>query len=405
MVAKKSLSDCIKNFTPAWFTVIMGTGAVSSLIHHFAYGNADVIWAFTLIVFFLNFILFILISAATIARYVMFPEVWSKMMRHPAQSLFLGAIPMGFATLLNICHDIYVRSGFGGPNFIYFIWALWWIDALGSFFCAMGMIYAMSNMQSQPFANMAAVWLLPVVTLIVASSTGGLLASAIQPFLALMMITVYLARLIVHGPPDVNLILSSVIVLGPLGQGGYSLLLNGANLASLFPLENTGQFPMNGMSGDLMYSFCFCVAYALFVMGIAWACIAIFSIFAVVRKSGPPKFAVPYWGLIFPNAVYSLLAVQMGVILDGGFFRVFGAMWTTFTFVLWAAMTIRSIPAILDRSIFVAPCLATPPPKRPPSSTQSLDEEKASGGNGNVLVIEAPGHKEFEVVLPFYNKK
>jgi len=82
---------------------------------------------------------------------------------------------------------------------------------------------------------MTAVWLLPVVTLVVASSTGGLLAKALHPHsvalalltttfsfvmvliglsFALMIITVYLLRLITYGTPDVTLILSAFIVLG-----------------------------------------------------------------------------------------------------------------------------------------------------------------------------------------------
>ena len=67
---------------------------------------------------------------------------------------------------------------------------------------------------------------------------------------ALMVITVYLLRLVVYGAPDATLILSAFIVLGsvqlfrvsplvdtagsgPLGQGGYSLLLNCENIAEL----------------------------------------------------------------------------------------------------------------------------------------------------------------------------
>ena len=82
---------------------------------------------------------------------------------------------------------------------------------------------------------MTAVWLLPVVTLVVASSTGGLVARALHPHsvtlalittafsfvmvliglsLALMIITVYLLRLITYGAPDTTLILSAFIVLG-----------------------------------------------------------------------------------------------------------------------------------------------------------------------------------------------
>lgn len=196
---------------------------------------------------------------------------------------------------------------------------------------------------------MGTVWLLPVVTLIVASSTGGLLSAALHPqsatlaflttgisftmviiglSLAMMMITVYLARLIIYGPLDANLILSAFIVLGPFGQGGYSLLVNGANLAALFPVHNTGEFPMSSMTGQLLYSFCFCLSYILWSMGICWICIAVLSIFSVLKQSGTPNFGLAYWGLIFPNGVYALLSVQLGTALDSEFFRVFGALWS-----------------------------------------------------------------------------
>lgn len=197
---------------------------------------------------------------------------------------------------------------------------------------------------------MAAVWLLPVVTLVVASSTGGLLSTALQPHsstlallttgisftmvtiglsLAMMMITVYLARLIVYGPPDANVILSAFIVLGPLGQGGYSLLVNGANLAAQLPVHTSGGFP----TGQLLYSFCFCGSYILWSMGICWICIALLSIFSASRKSGIPNFGLAYWGLIFPNAVYALLSVQLGNVLGSGFFRIFGSLWSCMFFV------------------------------------------------------------------------
>lgn len=81
----------------------MGTGVTSSLVHHFPYARGSFVTViFELIIFFINLILFTLVTGATIARYTMFPDLWGKMLRHPAQSLFLGAFPMGFATLINV---------------------------------------------------------------------------------------------------------------------------------------------------------------------------------------------------------------------------------------------------------------------------------------------------------------
>ena len=138
---------------------------------------------------------------------------------------------------------------------------------------------------------MTAVWLLPVVTLIVASSSGGLLSNAFMPIsttialltsafsftmvliglsFALMMITVYLLRLVTSGPPDPALILSAFITLGPLGQGGFSLLVNGQDLSELLPLHMGEQFPTIALAGQMIFAGCFLGAYILFSMGVAW---------------------------------------------------------------------------------------------------------------------------------------
>ena len=212
---------------------------------------------------------------------------------------------------------------------------------------------------------MTAVWLLPVVTLIVASSTGGLLAKALLPHstklalltttfslvmvliglsLALMIITVYLLRLITYGAPDTTLILSSFIVLGkhkgshrtnlvadaptpgPLGQGGYALLLHGENAAKLLPLHFGSDFPFVEYSGQMIFAVCFAGSFILWSMGITWIIIAILSIFSVVRKGKIP-FSMAYWGMVFPHGTFASLSVKMALVLDSSFYRAFGALW------------------------------------------------------------------------------
>jgi tellurite resistance protein TehA-like permease len=97
----------------------MGTGVVSGLASIFPFGAGSLaLKIVTLIFFFLNLIIFVVLSTLTLARYWMFPyvsiftlqtkgltfiisQVWSKMLRHPAQSVFVGCFPMGAATLIN----------------------------------------------------------------------------------------------------------------------------------------------------------------------------------------------------------------------------------------------------------------------------------------------------------------
>lgn len=340
---------------------------------------------------------------------------------------------------------------------MYALWWFWWLDSAISYAIAFGMLYIMwvsvtsvhlrqTNhplrivRQEQSLAKMTAVWLLPVVTLVVASSTGGLVARALRPHsvtlalitttfsfvmvliglsLALMIITVYLLRLITYGAPDATLILSAFIVLGerrtfpkaalvantsgsgPLGQGGYSLLVNGENMAELLPLHFGSQFPFSEQVGQMIFVVCFAGAFILWSMGIAWIALAVLSIFSVVRK-GKVSFSMAYWGMVFPHGTFAILSVQLAKVLDSSFYRVFGALWCckhfrrTFhllgdltsrfegvVFSLWAWMFTRSIPPFIDGSLFKAPYVPDEPKRRKSISEVEKGEITPTGDSGN----------------------
>jgi tellurite resistance protein TehA-like permease len=263
---------------------------------------------------------------------------------------------MGAATLINSALTINQTYSFAGPGFLYTLWAFWWLDCTVSLFTAVGMIFVMYAVQYRIFSvyslsllrmtkqqhslgQMSALWLLPVVTLIVASSTGGLLATALAQHatyaslttavsftllliglsLALMIITVYLMRLVVYGPVDSSVILSPFIILGPLGQGGFSMLVNSQNLARI-PL------PVS-LSPAAIQAVCFCAAWALWSTALIWLCIALCSIGSVLRRQSLP-FSVAYWGTIFPNAVFALLTVELGSVLESTVLNYLGAIFS-----------------------------------------------------------------------------
>jgi tellurite resistance protein TehA-like permease len=169
---------------------------------------------------------------------------------------------------------------------------------------------------------MFAVWLLPVVTLIVASSTGGVLCKAlidVSPShtmvtvtfsvailtigfsLAFMMLTVYLLRLIVYGLPTGATIISVFLPLGPTGQAGYSLLLIGQIFKSLLPLsDGNSEVLKSSSTGDTINVICVCAAFGLWSLATMWLIFALLALVDVLRQARV-AFRVPFWGLIFPN--------------------------------------------------------------------------------------------------------
>ena len=252
--------------------------------------------------------------------------------------------------------------------------------------------------QDHALSKMTAVWLLPVVTLIVASSTGGLLSNVIREkshtlaiitagfsftmviiglSFAMMIITTYLIRLITSGPPDAGLILSAFIVLGPLGQGGFSLLINGQDLSELLPLHIGDAFPEIQLAGQMIFAGCFLGAYILWSMGFAWILLALISIGHVARTN-KLTFSMAYWGLIFPNGTFALLSVQLSKVLDSPFFRGFGAAWSCVVFSLWILIFIRSIPSFIDGSMFKAPYVIDGPRSIPTFDVEKDQRQQSS---------------------------
>jgi tellurite resistance protein TehA-like permease len=84
-----------------WFSVTMGTGIVSILLHNLPYNGIWLYWI-SVVIFALNVLLFTLFLVISILRYTLYPRTWSVMIRHPAQSLFLGTVPMGLAIIVNM---------------------------------------------------------------------------------------------------------------------------------------------------------------------------------------------------------------------------------------------------------------------------------------------------------------
>ncbi|KAI9068273.1 hypothetical protein FKP32DRAFT_173940 [Trametes sanguinea] len=422
---RKSLKDCIRHFTPAWFAAIMGTGSISILFNNSPYAqDSPVIKAFTFIFFFLNLALFVVFNLLTIARYIIFPDIWSLMIHHPVQSLFVGTYPMGLSTLLNIAVGfLYQRYHFGGRGFLYAMWGLWWFDVFLSIACAFELVHIMKTRHEHSLNRMTANWLLPVVTLIVISSTGGILAPALVTIhpghalltltvslvlvsmgvgLAMMILTMYLLRLIIHGVPQNANVLSVFIPLGPMGQGGFSILLLGQGYRQVLPLNYGESHVLRQPNvADIIAVISLVTALVLWSLATMWMIYAVLAVIEVIPRTRIP-FKQTFWGLIFPNGVYANLTIQLYRTLDSPFFRVWGAIYSVATLILWAMVFTRTLSLVHNGAIFESPCLEDFDMSRATQQKRTVSAEikfppraisvHASSMNGSLITDVVPPH-------------
>jgi tellurite resistance protein TehA-like permease len=105
----------------------MSTGVVSILLHELPY-NGHWLRIISTIFFVLNVVLYVLFLAISCLRYAMWPEMFPAMIRHPQQSLFLGAFPVGLATIIDMVVLVCVPAW--GQGMVTLAWVLWWIDGV-----------------------------------------------------------------------------------------------------------------------------------------------------------------------------------------------------------------------------------------------------------------------------------
>lgn len=395
-----AVMDSIKNFTPAWFAVNMGTGGVSTLLHIFPYGSKPVLHGFAVALLIVNLILFTLFCVLSTIRYVKYPEIISLMYRHPIQSLYLGCFPMGFATLINASLNAYQAYGLS-PGFLYVLWGLWWFDSVLALAVYFLMLYTMITRHNHTIKALTAVWLLPAVTPIVPATTGALLARAILPhstshalvslfmssallFLGLgltfMILPLYMLRLITEALPPNTLIISKFLPVGPCGQGGVAFIVIGQVFSEIARsgvsqnqlLTESQPWALLGIVGG----------FFLWTFGIWWILLAFLAMYETF-KSNRPKFAVGFWGMVFPLGVYSLLTWQLSETLDSAFFRVLSVIFSVIVFLLWAVLAVTTIFQILRHRerVFSAPCLETCPEsgstsEKPCASSRTLSRDE-----------------------------
>lgn len=367
MNSRKNFKEIVRNFTPNWFTMNMGTGILFlSLQASFPATFPGQDWL-TRGLWWFDMGLYVLFSGLLVTRFIWFSDSLGRLLNHPVQSMFLGAIPMGLVPIL----DGWILFGpqMVGHSAIALAQVLWWIDALLAVLIGWMVPYFMFTRHTHVLERMTAVWLLPIVSSEVTASAGGMLAPhlssstaasivitsyilwALSVPLALTVVVILFLRLVLHKLPHRDMAVSSWLVLGPLGTGALGLLLLGLAAPTAFEGSSLATFGAVardvGLIGGLM----------LWGYGLWWWVIAWLLTLRYMREGLP--FNMGWWGFTFPLGVYAASTLQLAH--ETGFpeFRIFGMLLVLQLAVFWAVVTVRTFHGIWHGYLFNAPCLST----------------------------------------------
>ena len=243
------MREIIRQFTPNWFTVTMGTGVLALALNQFPLSIpglhllAEALW-------WLNIGLFIIFAVLYGARWILFPHEARRIFGHSVVSMFFGAIPMGLATIINGFVAFGVTHW--GTHAIAVAYVLWWLDMAMAVGCGVLIPFLMFTRQNHSIEAMTAVWLIPIVAAEVTAASAGVLLPhlageqalrmlvmgyALWAFsvpLAMSMLVILVLRLVLHKLPHRDMAASGWLALGPLGTGALGLLLLGQAAPPVF---------------------------------------------------------------------------------------------------------------------------------------------------------------------------
>ncbi|KAL4930493.1 TDT family transporter [Aspergillus undulatus] len=357
----------VRNFTPSWFSVIMGTGIVSQQLNTLPYNGEWLYWI-SVVIFALNVFIFLIACIISLLRYTLYPEIFKAMISHPVQSMFIGTLPMGLATIVNMFCLVCVPTW--GEWARSFAWAIWIIDAVISVSTALLLPFLlMSRTSETQLSSMTAVWLVPIVGCVVAASSGAIVADilpnpqhamwtiivsyvlwGIGLPLGLMVMVIYLQRLTLHKVPPKAMIVSVFLPIGPFGSGGYAAIELGKAAQTIFPQTRT----LEELSGPTLHTMGFLVGLILWAFGLVW----LFFASASIARCKTFPFNIGWWGFIFPIGAYALCTSQIGKELPSAFFRVLGTIISICVVVLWLVVSAGTLKGVVSGRMFEAPCLA-----------------------------------------------
>lgn len=358
--------DVIRQFTPNWFTVVMGTGVVALALDRLPATHA-LLAPVPLGLWLASVVLFATFCLVYGARWIFYFDGARRIFGHSTVSMFFGAIPMALATLLNGL--LIFGPPYLGTETVRIALPLWWIDVALALICAVAIPYLMFTRQEHRIDQMTAVWLLPVVTAEVVAVSGGLLAPAlggesqqlavivtsfvlwgVSVPLALSILAILVLRMALHNLPPREMAASSWLSLGPLGTGALGLLVLGQAGG---PILAAGGF---AGAPDILRIVGLIGALILWGYGAWWF---LLSLAVTVRylRAGVP-FNLGWWGYIFPLGVYALATLRIGEVTALSGFAWLGAGLVGLLTLLWLIVSVRTLRGAYRGELFVSPCLA-----------------------------------------------
>lgn len=407
----KTIQKVVWHFEPFSFVMVMGTGIASDILYAFPY-PARWLRICSYILFAVACLLFLFLQAFALCHMVWYARKysWHRYFNHYYRNLmhnvFWGTYPMGLVTIINYLTGLATNPDAMSPGnarrLMVFIYLLWWYDITVSMLTAWGISFLIwqdyyytediankypvgTDRQKIATQNLKSTLLMNVIPLVVGTACGALftmtplfartfnrniqmLTMTVCMLLWLhailfvgILVTLFFWNLYVNKLPRMQQVFTMFLVLGPLGQGAFGILLMTDNVKKYVELyypqpDLTQPLPDAAAVLTIAVPWCFKIAgllaaLALLGMGYFFTIISFVAIASYMRTrdttSAPGKtvsmftFHKGFWAMTFPMGTMALgsreVWDQYGRVAHIGAFRVISTIYSVIC-VLWVLL-------------------------------------------------------------------
>lgn len=326
--------EIIRNFTPAWFASVMGTGILAMTSFFYSpYIHALKYAAF--ILSYLNIALFFILLIPWTLRWIYFRKEALASLEHPVVSNFYITMPISIVVLaanfMLISRNKMVSESF------------WFVGSILVIFFSILTPFIMLRGEHVRLGHINPAWFIPPVALIVIPLIGAPLVSRFSGllgeivilinyfgwgagfFLYLALLAICMYRFILHHPlPDV-LAPTIWINLGPIGAGVVALIDLVENSAFVTIKE-----PF------------FVFSFILWGFGVWWVLMAIVMTLHYIKNLRLP-YAMTWWAFIFPLGAYVAATHSVAIVFKMTLIDYIGFSLYWLLVFLWAITSVKTL--------------------------------------------------------------
>ncbi|WP_297510570.1 tellurite-resistance/dicarboxylate transporter [Thermococcus sp.] len=330
------LMERLKNFNPAVFASVMGTGAVAIASYRYS-AYWEPLKDFGVVLTYLNALLYVVLLIPWLLRWILYRREALEDLRHPSKGHFYGT--SGAATIV-------LASQFGLIlKDITLSWYLWLLGLVLTFIFAFWMSYEVFIAGEVDLRQLSPAWYIPPVALVIIpfgavfmKMTSGYLNQFVVIanylgwgagfFLYLVLYSVVTLRFIRHEllPPQMAPLIW--MNLGPIG----------ASISALFALIENSTIPI---PEEPFMAF----AFFLWGLGFWWLVMATAMTLHYIRNLHLP-YSSSWWAFIFPLGAFTNATLDIGSAFGLGIMNAFGFVLLLALLGLWTVTMLKIVPAL-----------------------------------------------------------